>query len=580
MRTGTRRTSAAVFILSLVLFSFAAAPVHFVGGSDEPTYLTAARDGLHAFDGRPFVLHPPVYPLALRAVACLVPSFEAAAALLGILACALLVAVTHRLALAAGASEEAALVAALGLASTRGLAFVADGAFREPLEVLLLDAAVLAVVRAEGKGLGLGAGLAALAALTFDLSGLAAPLLAATGFLVGKRRAGVVAAVSGTVAWLAWASFRAHTVAASSPYPAGIDGLLEDTSHFSPGAFVNPNLLPETAAHNAYFWPLRFSPGNLLLLAAPSLLAGDTRALDAAVSWPAALAAGAWIALALLGLVLAPREKARSVLAIAAPALLAGAPGLLGKQARYSLPLLPALFILAGLGTSVLAERARERTKRAVLLFATIALGLAVIAQRPRFAPARSWLFETRSVAAVASALAPGSRVVAFHGLPPELAWLLPGKRVLALPLRAERVDELFRVAPPDLVVLPLGVAVPAAATPRDLDALGASGFLAVRGRPGLVELGIAFEAEAEERPRLRAYRVLAAPSAGLASFGALLPRGEALAAALAVEASRSDAGAVDPGALDALRASRSVLARSDDPDVKQLARLLAEQDR
>ncbi len=557
------RTTWALFVLSVVLLSFGASTVHFVSESDEPAYLAAARD-LSVFDGRPYVLHPPAYPLAVRAVSLVGPRLELAALLLGIAASAGLVALTHRLALEVSGSEAGALAAAIGLASSRVLAFQAHGAFREPLLVLALYGSIVAILRGRPVVAGV---LAAVAALSFDLAGVAAPLFFATGLLSGKRRAGVVASLSGTLCWLAWALWRWHLVAASGAYPAGIDGMLEETDRFSLAAFVNPNFLSETAAHNAHYWPFRLTPGNLVLLASPSLLSSDASVLD--VSEGAAFwgAGSVWMALAAIGVALGLREgRARTVAAIALPLLLVGGAGLFGKQARYAVPLVPLFFVLVSLGVAQVAASAKAHVLVRALAGVGVALVAATAVERPHFVPSEPWLYGTRSVAEVLSALPAGARVAAYHGLPPELAWLLPGRRVLATPLRAERVTEFLEREPPDVIVLPLAVPAPAGAPRAELDAIGVTGLADLDHRPGFVTLGIAFEAERTDRARVHAYRVAVRPGSPLARFGAHLPPGEA-----AIVAEALQAGGCDSFIIRALKATRSALADSKDPGIPAL---------
>ncbi len=538
------RTTLAIFLLTALALAFAQGTVHYVGPSDEAVYLTLARDGGRLYDGAPYVIHPPAYPLAIRAATLPGLGYERASMVVGIVACAGLVALLHRLVLAVSGSELAALVAALGLASSRVLAFTAQGAFREPLEVLLLWATLHAIVTAPEKPdrtrLVLVSVLGALGALTFDPLGVAAPLFVVVGVLARRRAPGIAAALAGTVVWLAWALYRAHLMGAADTYPAGIDGMVEDTRPLSLLGFVNPNFLPETARHNAFWWPTRLSPESLVALVGPALLAAPSLVLDFVARGTAHdLVAGLWLGLAGLGLALGTPGKGRSLAALTVPTIIIGLPGLLGKQARYSMPLVPVIFLLAGLGAQRLIGRFGAGRRLVVVAFALLA-AVTVVA-RPHCVLAQEWLFRTRSVASVLSTVPAGARIAAYHGFPAELAWLLPGRRVLALPFKAERVDSFLRDYPPDVIVLPMGEGDPG--TPEGRDAVGLSGLLELeRRRAFLPEVGVTMEAESDP-PGLHAFRIVCLPGRPfLARFGFHMDPRERGAAQRALEA-----GAADP---------------------------------
>ncbi|HZU99549.1 MAG TPA: hypothetical protein VFF73_22760, partial [Planctomycetota bacterium] len=330
----------------------------------------------------------------------------------------------------------------------------------------------------------------------------------------------------------------------------------EDTRPLSLIAFLNPNFLPETARHNAFFWPTRPSPESLVALVGPALLAAPSLVLDRVARGGAHDAVAlTWIGLAVLGLALGSRGKARVLAALALPTIIIGLPGLLGKQARYSMPLVPVVFLLAGLGAQRLIgpptrppPRFAGARRRVVVAFALLA-AVTVLA-RPHCVLAQEWLFRTRSVASVLSSAPTGTRIAAYHGWPAELAWLLPGRRVLALPFKAERVDSFLKDYPPEVIVLPMGEGDPG--TPEGRDAVGLSGLLELeRRRAFLPEVGVTLEAE-RDPPGLHAFRIVVVPKCRfLNRVGFRMDPREREAAQRAIEA-----GAADPMTREVLLAN------------------------
>lgn len=505
-----RALGAALVALALFLLLWTRQPIHYVGPSDAANYLAAARSGHVLYDQRPYVIHPPAYPLAIRALAPLAGGETRGALLLGLLCEAGLVVVAFLLGLELARGRVApALLGALVLVFSRGLAYHAQGIFREPWQVLLVHLSVLAIL----KGGPVWAALGVPAALTWDPIGVAAPFFAASGFVAKRRRTAVALAVVVAVSWLGWATWRHRLLASSATYPAGIDGMVEETAHGSLGSFVNPNFFPETKRHNAYFWRRHPTPGHLVEQLGPNLLATDVLYADYPQGTPFVVAGVALVALAALGAALA---EPRSLIAWALPVAFLGAPGLLGNTGRYSLILVPLASVLAGLGLEHLVRRkggdALEK-RPWLLLVGALVPAVATVATHPSCSLARRVVFETRSVAHVLSASP--VKVAAYVGWPPELCWLLPRSRVVALPLRAERLDAFLRDQDPDVLVVPVAeprVVVPDADPDERAAALGLPVLaeIAARQRRGELRLlGFCFEAEASDRARLHAYVVL-----------------------------------------------------------------------
>src|SRR5581483_2211422 len=117
-------------------------------------------------------------PLAIRAVSLVAGSETTGALALGLLCEAALVPLTFVLALRLARGRiAAATLGATVLVFTRGLAYHAQGIFREPWQVLLVHVAVLAILKGSARWAPLGVPLA----LTWDPIGVAAPLFALSG---------------------------------------------------------------------------------------------------------------------------------------------------------------------------------------------------------------------------------------------------------------------------------------------------------------------------------------------------------------------------------------------------------------
>jgi hypothetical protein len=590
--------AAALFTFTLVLLLFSGQAIDYVGPSDAALYLSAARVApAHVlFDLRPLVLHPPAYPIAIRAASLVAGGIVSGALALGILCNSVLVVVTHRLGLAIGLTPLAALAGALLLASSRILSYTAEGVFREPWQVLVVTTLLLVLVGGT-RGPWRKAGavlLAILGALTWDPIVLMAPFAVASGVLARRRRAGILVALVLAGTWLGWALWRRNVLESRPTYPAGIDGMVEDTTRVPAAALFNPNFFPETKQHNAYFWKREPTPEHLVEIAGPAVLAEDVIYADYPQSRAFDVASGSILGLAGLGLVASVlgagtgpgRQRLRLLAAVAAPMAFLGSPGLLGNTGRYAMSLAPLVFLLAGSGLAELLRVAGSRWSLKPLPHPVgAALALAALAAvpvawtRPHFTLTRPDVFQTRSVAQVLGRTLPGASVAAAVDLPPGLAWLLPGQRVLALPLAVERLDAFFQDYDPDILVVPR-VVKPwqrEGATVAERDhAYGLPVFaeLARRASAGtLVPLGVALEAEVSDRARVHSYEVIYRPHEGRAApaaFGFFFPPGEAGAAALAVEA-----GQIEPADAATLAANRETIAASGDPGAPRLVAAL-----
>jgi len=582
-------------VLGLLLQARAAAPAVWQGPSDAAKYLALARalPDYALYDDHPYLIHPPAFPAAIRGVAELtsaaLPTAGVLLASLATVGLALLAfALAHRL---LGGSVAGGLTAALLLLCSRAAAFLGQGVWREPFQTLLTFGLLLLALterpaagrRRRGLEVGGATLLGGLMGLTWDPFVLLAPLLLAGAWLLGRRTL-LVAALALAIAWSGWATWRYATLTGEPTYPAGIDGLPEDTRAAGPKAFFNPNLLPRTARHNAYFWGPAATPLRPFAAAAPWLAAPE--GVHFTLTRPAPglhLASVALAAVAIAGAFLLarapPAGRGRELLLVVAVAGLLGGPGLVGRTARYGYALLPLIGLLAGACVAAATRRDPARERRAAVAVAVVGLllGALWVATRPAWTWARPQRFEGRVVARVLADLDPApSAVAAPVGLTPDLCWQLPGRRVVTLPLDPDHgLDALLAAREVEVVVLPHEV--PAWRRPGADDAWHAyahglatrSALAAAAARGELRHLGVAVEAERTDAVRVRAFDVLWRGPGGPDPFGCRVePAGlPALAAAL-------EAGAVSSETRRLLRAHPGALAAwRDDPDRGPAAR-------
>src|SRR5438105_4735568 len=92
-------TTLGLIALAVVLVLASGLPVHYVGPSDEAGYYAVARSepSNTLYDGRPYVLHPPLYPIAVRAASLVAGDIPRGALLLGIACNAALVVLAFRI---------------------------------------------------------------------------------------------------------------------------------------------------------------------------------------------------------------------------------------------------------------------------------------------------------------------------------------------------------------------------------------------------------------------------------------------------------------------------------------------------
>lgn len=570
----------AVALLGLVTQTLAATPALFAGDGDGASYAALARaaPGRAIYDDRPYVLHPPLHPLLIRAVAAAggLPCDRAGVVLAGLSTVGLGL-LTFGLARAALGSTAGALVAAALLLASRGAVVLGQGPWREPLQTLVAYGLLgVALLGPPGRGrLAAAALLAALAGLLWDpLVWLVAPLLAAGLWL--RRPAALAGAAVLLVVWLGWALHRQATIAATPEYPAGIDGLVEETARGGIGPFFNPNLYPRTAAHNGFFWPAAPTPLRPFELAAPWFVDEEPPHVGYPPGAGTSAAALALLAAALGGLVLVARRPPppgldrRALAALAAGGLLLGGPACLGLTPRYGYAWLPLLAGLAGAAAAAAAARLDPGERRAVPAALLLVAGLcgAWLVGHRHGAWSRPQRFDGASLAALLAGprpLAPGLAVAAPVGLVPDLVWLLPGRRVVTLPLDGEvEARVVARGAP--LVVAPRalapmlrpGVPLEVAELAQGVPALRAVHAAAAAGRAA--HLGVLVEGEVTDRARVRAWDVFwwpaaargAAPGAAApAPFGLLVEPGAAQAIRQAL-VEQGPLPGVDPAALEA----------------------------
>jgi hypothetical protein len=558
-----------VVVTGLLLQARTESPALWAGPSDAAKYLALARaaPGRALYDGHAYLIHPPLHPLAIRALA-LLPGVDlaTAGALLGslcVVGLALVVTLLARRLL--GLSPWTCAVAGLALLASRGAAFLGQGVWREPGQTLLVFGLLLLAARpgsSRARLLAAGA-LGLLMGLTWDPLVLLVPFLLVGGWLLRRPpllAAGVVLAVT----WMGWAGWRWQALTRAPAYPAGIDGVWEDSTQAGPGAFFNPNLLANTARHNEYFWPRELTLERPLQAAAPWFSAPERPYLTL-LEVPGTVRAGALavLCLALVGLVCLvrgppPPQGWGPLVVLALAAGLLGGPGLVGGQARYGFALLPALALLTAcaaegaLARVASSSSSRDRAARGVVLVACALILVGWWAGRPSWTWGRPQLYEGRAVVAGLARcpddLVAGDWALAAPvGLTPDLCWTLPERRIVTLPFAAEGLWELLERRGVRLVVLPhetfrterLGVDPAAADLAHGLPMVRAIHAAARDGR--LTHLGTALEAEVTDAPRARAYDLfwVGPPADAPAGFGVLLEPGaeDALAQALATGA-------------------------------------------
>lgn len=433
-------------LVGLLTQARARTPALWAGDGDAAKYAALARGWPDPvlFDGHAYLIHPSGYPASLAGVAALTGlPYPQAASLLGGLCWTALALLTYALGRRAlDLSRPAAALAALLLLFSRAGEVLGQGAWREPLTTLGLYIGLSMAwwphpaTQLGRRGVSLlAAGLGLFLGRTWDLFALVAPLWIAGGWRL-RRPALSAAGVALALSWGSWTIWRHQTMTTAGRYPAGLDGLWEETADPPPLTWLNPNALPQTSRHNAYFWPAEPTPLRALrplapwVASPPAPLLTERRPSRWVVVW-AALLAGA----ALLGLVNLLRDRPRTALGREGLLLSAvcvsglGLPALIGLQARYGAALWPAL--------ALLVARALPRRRGGDGVVAVIA-GLATVAW---LAGSQAWTwarpqqFEARSAARAVAAVASGSDAVAtVVGLSPDLAWHLPDHRVVTLP--------------------------------------------------------------------------------------------------------------------------------------------------
>lgn len=557
----------AVALLGLVTQALAASPALYAGPSDAASYVALARGAPSRalYDGRPYVLHPPLHPLLIRATAAVTGlGCDRAGVVLAGLCTIGLGLLTFALARGALDSTAGGLVAAALFHASRGAVFLGQGTWREPLQTLLVYGLLaLLVLRPPSRGrAAAGVALAALGGLLWDPLVLLAPLLAG-GALWLRRPALLAAAVALVLVWGGWAVHRRALLAGEAEYPAGIDGLVESTADAPAAALLNPNFLPLTARHNAFFWSTALTPLRPLELAAPWFAADEAPWLEVPPAPALTTACLGVLALAAPGLLLlVGRARRAGLLAPLCVALacvgLLGGPAAIGRTPRYGYAWLPLLATLAG---AVVARAERRLGPGRTTAAALGLVGLLVVAWLPGHR-ASAWTrpqrFEGAGVAAWLSVAPLGSdlAVAAPVGLTQDLCWTLPGRRVVTLPLGAEGLDRLLAGRRAPLVVLPFELAVAErpgrtreeAEALQGVPALRAIHAAAAGGRA--VRLGTVVEAEVTDRPRARLWDLFWWTEAGGPApppFGVLVAPGdeEALRAALLAGALSAQARAL-----------------------------------
>jgi hypothetical protein len=334
--------------VGLVTQARARAEVLWAGDTDASKYLALAR-GLPdyvLYDGHPYLIHPPGYPAALRLTSALTGlDLPGAGALLGGLCVIALACLTYLLGRRLlGLSSGGALLAGLLLTCSRAAEVLGQGTWREPFQALAIYGllALSLAPAVEGRGgrrllLIAAAGLGVLLGATWDPFVFTVPLLLA-GAWFARRPPLLAAGLALVLTWGAWAGWRHDALTAAPTYPAGIDGTVEETHDPPLKAWLNPNFLPRTARHNAYFWPAEATPLRPLRAAAPWFAGEAHYALTAlAPSAGLRLWAAALLGFALAGLVRiarAPPPAWRALVVVGLVAGLLGGPGAIGRTAR------------------------------------------------------------------------------------------------------------------------------------------------------------------------------------------------------------------------------------------------------
>lgn len=583
-----------VAIVCLVHQALAAEPALWAGPSDASKYLALARNAPwhRLYDEHVYVIHPPLYPLLIRAVSLVTwTSLPTAGTLLSSLATVGLALGLFAVGRRITGSVAGGLATAVVFSVSRGALYCGQGLYREPVQVLLLLAlfAVALPVDAERarepRRVALSAALGATLGVLWDPLVLLVPGLVAAAWFTGRRRALLAAALALAVAWGGWAVVRHASLLTVPEYAAGIDGTVEETRHVGPRTFFNPNFFPRTAQHNAYFWPTQPTPARALAFAAPWCVQAEGPFLETAPTPLQGAATGVLGVVALLGLGLLVRRRPagwRSLLTVACALAFLGAPGAAGRTSRYAYALLPIIAVLVGEVVAFAARRSgRER------LAVGIVAGLALLSTLGWLATHRvaSWprpqKYEGRSLARwLETSRVEAPAIAAAVGLTPDLCWELPGRRVVTLPFRAEGLFPLLERRDARLVLVPhevrpfarMGVSRDIREEAASLPMLRAVHAAAADGR--LRHLGVLLEGEVTDRARLRAFDLfwrVAPGQPGPAPFGAFVEPGslEALARVL-------EEGALTAESRRLLAALGPVFAaRVDDPAEGEAARRL-----
>ena len=438
----SRFSLALMLLVFLLPRLFVSSPYYFVS-LDEAKYLALAKSfPSHAlFNKQFYVVHPPLFPAFICLVSVILPDHTAG--ILVSFAFALIsFAVLARLFRLLGKDLYWITVALVPLAvsplhiPTSRVVYKDSMFFGLFLLSLYFFIRGLILVR---PGLFLwsaGAGMAC--ALTSDLAVYLYP-----GFFFawlvfrrrGRRGGAAVPPLAMGIVQGAWLLLRYRIFSRNDYYPAGVDGTIEYVRAFTLRSLLAPRYFPETTR----LFDFRLDLTRLGLH-------GNVYPVEGLIGLPQILytifyafcvLTAVWI------VVRAVRERGGSTGVFFVSLLLGySAPALLHPEPRFLLPVLLPLCYLFAEGISLAAGKGM-RYAAAILIVVSLLGTAAYLDGHRQLALAARKEVESSRTAEFLKDL-PEDGIMAQVGYPPELAYLT-GKRVLALPLSPEKLDDFIR---------------------------------------------------------------------------------------------------------------------------------------
>ena len=472
---------ALVFLIFLIPRIFVSSPVYFVG-LDEAKYLALAKSfPAHAlFNDQFYVVHPPLFPAAIRLFSFVLPDHVSGilVSLLSALAAFALTAGIFRL---FGKDWRWVAVALLPLAVSPLHIPTSRVIYKDSLFFALFLASLCCYLRGLAGGpraaYPLAAAAAALCALTSDLAAYLSLAFLLAWFLLprarGRGRGPLLPPLALLLVQSAWIGVRWRIFSQNEFYPAGVDGLIERVGGSSVRSLLAPRYLPQTVR----LFDFRLDLARLGLH-------NNVYPLEGLADFPSALYVVFYIfcALSALAILCSPRrivgatflsrsEPRRACGSDIPVAIRAGSgqecpshieenvtsrrsglffsfllvvyslPGLLHPEPRFLMPVLLPLGYLFAAGMERLAGK-RMRVAAPVLIVPLLIASISWLDGHRPFALAVRKEVESARTAAYLETLPEGG-IMAQVGYPPELAYLT-GRRVIALPLEPADLDRFI----------------------------------------------------------------------------------------------------------------------------------------